>query len=103
MVRARAGMAAGLFLAMSALLAAAPASAQSGEPMTVEADDLLEWNQTEGVYTATGNAVAIQGARTIRGDVLVATYDPESETQDIKTQRAMSRSRTRRATPAAAS
>lgn len=85
MARARAGMAAGLFLAMSALLAATPASAQSGEPMTVEADDLLEWNQTEGVYTATGNAVAIQGARTIRGDVLVATYDPESETQDIET------------------
>ena len=31
--------------------------------MTVEADDLLEWNQTEGIYTATGNAVAVQGTR----------------------------------------
>ena len=53
------------------------------EPMTVEADDLLEWNQTEGIYTATGNAVAVQGTRTIRGDVLVARYDPDAETQDI--------------------
>ena len=51
--------------------------------MTVEADDLLEWNQTEGIYTATGNAVAVQGTRTIRGDVLVARYDPDAETQDI--------------------
>ena len=83
--RVRTSMAAGFALALSALLAATPAAAQSNEPMTVEADDLLEWNQTEGVYTATGNAVAIQGARTIRGDVLVASYDPDSETQDIET------------------
>lgn len=83
--RTRTRVAAGLFLALSALLAANPAAAQSGEPMTVEADDLLEWNQTDGIYTATGNAIAIQGTRTIRGDVLVASYDPDSEAKDIET------------------
>lgn len=82
--QSRARLAGGLFLAISALLTAGPAFAQSAEPLTVEADDLLEWNQTDGTYTATGNAVAIQGARTIRGDVLVATYNPDSETQDIE-------------------
>lgn len=82
--QSRARLAGGLFLAILALLTAGPAFAQSGEPLTVEADDLLEWNQTDGTYTATGNAVAIQGARTIRGDVLVATYNPDSEAQDIE-------------------
>ena len=72
MVRARAGIAAGLFLAKPA--GSAPASAQSGEPMTVEADDLLEWIRPKASIPPQ-NAVAIQGARTIRGDVLVATYD----------------------------
>lgn len=70
-------------LAVTAFLFSGAALAQNPVPMTVEADDLLEWNQTEGIYTATGNAVAVQGARTIRGDVLVARYDPDAETQDI--------------------
>ena len=88
LARSSAGFAA--FLVMSALFTAsqftAPAAmAQSGEPLTVEADKVLEWNQTDGRYTATGNAVAVQGARTIRGDVLVASYDPDAEQQDIET------------------
>ena len=70
-------------LAVTAFLFSGAALAQDPVPMTVEADDLLEWNQTEGIYTATGNAVAVQGTRTIRGDVLVARYDPDAETQDI--------------------
>ena len=57
--QSRARLAGGLFLAISTLLTAGPAFAQSAEPLTVEADDLLEWNQTDGTYTATGNAVAI--------------------------------------------
>ena len=81
---ARGRLTAAILLAMSVLVPAGTVSAQSSDPMTVEADDLLEWNQTDGVYTATGNAVAIQGARTIRGDVLVASYDPDSESQDIE-------------------
>jgi len=76
-------------LAGAALLALAilPAtvSAQTSQPLTIEADDSLEWNQTDGIYTATGNAVAIQGEREIRGDRLVATYDPDSAERDIDT------------------
>lgn len=60
-------------------------AAQENTPLTIEADDVLEWNQTDGVYTAKGNAVAIQGAKKIRGNLLVATYDPESEERDIET------------------
>lgn len=60
-------------------------AAQDGTPLTIEADDILEWNQTDGIYTAKGNAVAIQGAKEIRGNLLVATYDPESEERDIET------------------
>ena len=61
------------------------ASAQDNAPLTIEADDILEWNQTDGIYTAKGNAVAIQGTTEIRGNLLVATYDPESEERDIET------------------
>ena len=61
------------------------ANAQDDTPLTIEADDILEWNQTDGIYTAKGNAVAIQGTTEIRGNLLVATYDPQSETRDIET------------------
>jgi len=60
-------------------------SAEDPQPLSIEADDSIEWNQTDGIYTATGNAVAIQGDREIRGDTLVATYDPDSEGRDIDT------------------
>ena len=59
--------------------------AQESQPLTIEADDVIEWNQTDGIYTATGNAVAIQGDRRISGNRLVATYDPDSEGRDIET------------------
>lgn len=73
---------------MAALIAgcvvtAGTASAQDAAPMTVEASDLLEWNQNAGTYTAIGNAVAAQGAAEIKGDKLVATYDPESPARRI--------------------
>ena len=62
----------------------AVASAQEAQPLTIEADNSIEWNQTDGIYTATGNAVAAQGDRRISGNELVATYDPDSETRDIE-------------------
>lgn len=58
--------------------------AEEAQPLTIEADDSIEWNQTDGIYTATGNAVAVQGDRRISGNRLVATYDPDSEGRDIK-------------------
>ena len=76
---------AGLLGLCLAALACLPlgASAQDSTPLVIEADDALEWNQTDGVYTAKGNAVAIQGEKEIRGNLLVATYDPDSEDRDI--------------------
>jgi lipopolysaccharide transport protein LptA len=71
-------------MALLALLSVpAGLSAQESQPLTIEADDSLEWNQTDGIYTATGNAIAIQGERKIAGNKLVATYDPDSEGRDI--------------------
>jgi lipopolysaccharide transport protein LptA len=59
-------------------------SAQDAQPLNIEADDSIEWNQTDGIYTATGNAIAIQGERRISGNKLVATYDPDSENREIE-------------------
>ena len=61
-----------------------PALAEDDSTLRIEADDLLEWNQEAGVYTASGNAVATQGDAKISGDLLVATYDPESEERSIE-------------------
>ena len=61
------------------------ALAQTSEPMTIEANDFLEWNQSEGIYIAEGDAVAIQGSSEIRGNVLRASYDPDAEDRAIET------------------
>lgn len=60
------------------------AIAEDGSTLRIEADNLLEWDQEAGVYTASGNAVAIQGDAKISGDLLVATYDPESDKRSIE-------------------
>ena len=62
-----------------------PTLAQTSEPMTIEANDFLEWNQSEGLYIAEGDAVAIQGTSEIRGNVLRASYDPNAEDRAIDT------------------
>ena len=75
-------------LVCAAMLALAPGSTSAQDqsaPLTVEADDFLEWDQTDGIYTAKGNAVAVQGDARIRGDLLVATYDPNAEDANIET------------------
>lgn len=57
--------------------------AKEDAPFTVEADELLEWNQAKGTYSATGNAVAKQANQQIKGEQLVASYDPNSESRKI--------------------
>ena len=57
--------------------------AQEDTPFTVEADELLEWDQTKGTYSATGNAVAKQANQQIKAEELVASYDPDSESRKI--------------------
>ena len=57
--------------------------AQEDTTFTVEADELLEWDQTKGTYSATGNAVAKQANQQIKAEELVASYDPDSESRKL--------------------
>jgi len=53
-------------------------------PLEITADKALEWNQTDKTYVARGNALAQQGALSIKADVLTATYDgANGNTSDI--------------------
>ena len=83
----RAGRAAALLaLAGGMALAAAPAGAEnfglglttqdSNKPITIEADQGIEWQQNNRVYIARGHARATRGQATVFGDVLVAYYRP---------------------------
>ncbi len=67
------------------LLAAAPAAGQSaaipgkkGAPVTIEADDGIEWRQDKKVYIARGNATVTRGTITLRAAVLTAHYRGKS-------------------------
>lgn len=79
--------AAGLGLAL--LLVAGPAAAQgldfaSGdEPVTIDADDGIEWQRDRYAYVARGNATATRGETSVRADQLIAYYTPESDGSDI--------------------
>ncbi len=70
---------AGLLLA-AALAAPAPAAAQilpggaGGSPLAVEADNAIEWHETQRAYVARGNARAAQNDTTVHADVLTAFY-----------------------------
>ncbi len=64
-----------------------PASSENHEkakpPVTIEASESLEWDQTEGSYTARGNAYIVQGTSNIKADRIIARYDPNSKTRDL--------------------
>lgn len=83
--RVKQAMALAMALAFASMvsLVALPVMAQDDEPLRIEADDLLEWDQDAGRYIARGNAVATKGDTNISGDVLVATYDPDAEEREI--------------------
>ena len=82
----RAGRTALLALAAGAALAATPVRAQNfglglttqdnNKPITIEADQGIEWQQNNRVYIARGHAKATRGQATVFGDVLVAYYRP---------------------------
>lgn len=75
-----------LTLLLTLLLAAAPPGpvhAQIGGPLTAGADDEpiriqadsgIEWQQNSRLYIARGNAVAARGANEVRADTLIAHY-----------------------------
>lgn len=55
----------------------------SERDLVVEASTSLEWDQKKGQYKAVGNASAEQGSQRIDADILTATYDLNSDSQDI--------------------
>lgn len=81
----------GLTLSMLAALAAGPAGGETqpienllgggNEPITIDADDSVEWRQDEKVYIARGNAKAKRGDVTIAANVLRAHYRDGSDGQ----------------------
>ena len=69
-------------LSAAALLLAAPAAAQGldlsrGGPISVLADDGIEWRQTEKQVVARGNARATREGVTVTADRLTAWYRPK--------------------------
>lgn len=76
-LRAAGVMALGL---MFGCLSAAPARAQlasqadNGQPIQVQADSGIEWQQDQHLYIARGNAVASRGPSEVHADTLIAHY-----------------------------
>ncbi len=67
--------------ALAGLIMTTAANAQSlgfgrggGDPIHIEANDGIEWQRTNQVYVARGNARASQGGVTVEADELVAHY-----------------------------
>jgi lipopolysaccharide export system protein LptA len=52
-------------------------SGDSDRPIEVSADNGIEWEQEKKIFTARGNAVAIQGDLTVKSDMLRAFYRPK--------------------------
>ena len=79
----------GCFIVASSLAAPAFAQTASGKseaaplPITIEASDSLEWNQTDGTYIAKGNAYVEQGQANITAGHIIAKYMTEGKTRDI--------------------
>ena len=67
---------------------AAPAIAQqqtaAKPPVTIDATEFLEWNQTDGTYIAKGNAHVEQGDTSIKANHIVASYQPDSASRDLQ-------------------
>lgn len=47
---------------------------QGDDPVTIEADDGIEWVRDEKLYIARGNAKAVRGELTVSADTLTAAY-----------------------------
>jgi lipopolysaccharide export system protein LptA len=71
--------------------AAAPSGALSlagqdnGKPIKIEADNGVEWQQTNQVYIARGNAKATRGETSVSADTLYAYYRPAPASSATKT------------------
>ena len=63
--------------------AANKARAANTSPITIEAEEFLEWNQNEGTYTAKGKAFVQQSETSIRAAHIIARYNASGETRSI--------------------
>ena len=63
--------------------AANKTNAAETSPITIEAEEFLEWNQNEGTYTAKGEAFVQQSETSIRAAHIIARYNTSSETRSI--------------------
>ena len=52
------------------------ADRNNGKPISIEADNGIEWQQNNHVYIARGNAMATRGDDTVKADTLSAFYRP---------------------------
>lgn len=52
-------------------------------PITIEAAEFLEWNQTEGTYIAKGNAFVQQNQSSIKAEHIIARYTSGGKTRNI--------------------
>lgn len=57
-----------------AALGLGPGGSKSDAPVSIEAEDGIEWQQGNQVYIARGNARATQGSASVRADSLTAHY-----------------------------
>src|SRR5260370_28141452 len=64
--------------ALAAMLIAAAAAQtpapNDNQPLQIQADSGIEWQQDAHLYIARGNAVAIRGSSEVHADMLVAHY-----------------------------
>jgi lipopolysaccharide export system protein LptA len=83
MARRRIGRTAAALALLFALARPAPGLAQLGlpggsgsqdEPIRIQSDAGIEWQQDQHVYIARGNAVAARGNNEVRADTLIAHY-----------------------------
>ena len=52
-------------------------------PITIEAEEFLEWDQNEGTYTAKVQGFVQQSDTSIRAAHIIARYNASSETRSI--------------------
>jgi lipopolysaccharide export system protein LptA len=67
-------LAVGLALTAPGAAQAQLGTTDNGNPISIQADSGIEWQQNEQLYIARGNATATRGPATIKADTLIAHY-----------------------------
>jgi lipopolysaccharide export system protein LptA len=71
-----AGLAVALLLCPAARVQAQLLGGDDGQPVEIQADSGIEWQQNAQIYIARGNAVAKRGASELHADTIIAHYRP---------------------------